>query len=217
MKNIVIGSFIMSAVFATVAIYAQGTVYLTGLNQPSEGITSVSSDSWVAAGFVTGGNVGGYLLNSVQLGIADASGNPTGFTVMLYGKDPEYLPAVVPGSSLNTLNGSADPSTAGVYTYTPDADILLLRNTFYFVVLTAETTLANGAFEWNQNTAPPTLNGGWGGGGTYLSGDGLNWGSFSGNYGQFSITATPIPEPTSVFLFLIGGGLFAFARRRFKG
>jgi hypothetical protein len=44
------------------------------------GSPSVASDSWLAAEFGTGTDASGYVLNSVQLGMTDASGNPSGFT-----------------------------------------------------------------------------------------------------------------------------------------
>ena len=73
--------------------------------------------------------------------------NPSGFTVAIY---PVYgfpdAPASL-GSSLGTLNGSADPSTAGVYSYTPTSSLTLLPNAGYFAVLTAGTAVADGAYE----------------------------------------------------------------------
>ena len=57
-------------------------------------------------GFSYRNNGGGYSLNSIQLGMADASGNPSGFTVMLYAQDYNHFGGIVPGSSLATLNGS---------------------------------------------------------------------------------------------------------------
>ncbi len=94
---------------------AQGALYVSNLGA-SVGSIAVGSNSWLAAGFATGINADGYALNSVQLVMTDASGNPNGFTVMLFAQNPY---AILPGNSLGTLNGSADPATAGIYTYTP--------------------------------------------------------------------------------------------------
>jgi hypothetical protein len=60
------------------------TAYLSNLGQSSTGSLAVGSDSWLAASFGTGTNEGGYELNSIQLAMTDASGNPSGFTVMIY-------------------------------------------------------------------------------------------------------------------------------------
>ena len=191
---------------------AQGTIYLSSLSQTSTGTVSVGSDSWLAALFIAGTNAGGYLLDSVQLGIADATGNPSGFTGMIY--NSSVLPGgAPPGSSLATLTGSATPSTAGIYTYTPISSLTLSPSTTYFIVLTAGTTVANGAYEWNL-TAPSSYNpsGGWRGGGIFESSDGAQWSYYSYSP-QFAITATAIPEPGVLGLLCLGG-IFLFRRRR---
>ena len=63
---------------------AQGTTYLSNVGQPSVGSLAVGNDSWRAALFETGTNASGYVLNSFQLQMAGASGNPNSFTVALY-------------------------------------------------------------------------------------------------------------------------------------
>jgi hypothetical protein len=91
MKKIVIGGLVglvvglLSPQIAT----AQGsTAFLSNLAQPSSGSVAVGSNSWIAATFFTGGNSGGYLLNSVQLAMNDPSGGPGAFTVMIYDEGP---------------------------------------------------------------------------------------------------------------------------------
>ena len=109
------------------------------------------------------GNAGGYSLDSIQLGMADASGTPSNFMVMLY---TAYIGgATIPGSSLGTLDGSLNPTTAGIYTFTTASNLMLSPNTIYFIVLTAGTTVANGAYEWNyENTSSYNPSDNWGGG-----------------------------------------------------
>ena len=63
---------------------AQGTTYISNLGQSSSTSAAVGSDEWLALGFSTGNNSSGYQLNSIQLEMANAIGNPTGFAVMLY-------------------------------------------------------------------------------------------------------------------------------------
>jgi hypothetical protein len=85
MKKIISSSIVAIGLFSQQFLQAQGTMtYLSNLGQPTVGTNAVGSDSWLAAGFYTGTNAGGYLLDSIQLGMANASGNPTNFTVMLY-------------------------------------------------------------------------------------------------------------------------------------
>ncbi len=163
MKHIVLGSTaaLLTALLSHHAAQAQGTLYLSSLSQNYTGTRAVGSNSWLAALFLPGSNPGGYTLDSIQLGMADASGSPSGFAVMLYSQ-AHIGSATLPGSSLGSLTGSASPSTAGVYSYTPPANLTLSPNTDYFVVLTAATAVGNGAFNWGLSAYPPaTASGGW--------------------------------------------------------
>src|ERR1035441_1891498 len=86
MKKIIIPAVLALALgmLSPQIIQAQGTTYLSNLDQSSVGSLAVGSNSWVAVGIYTGTNPGGYVLNSIQLAMTDASGNPSGFMAMLY-------------------------------------------------------------------------------------------------------------------------------------
>jgi len=227
MKNLIIGGIIVFAVgvLAPQILQAQGTIYLSNLGQPSAGSLAVGSDSWLAAGIYTGNNADGYSLNSIQLAMTDASGDPSGFTVMVYANGNDF--GFSPGSTLGTLNGSTNPATAGIYTYTPAANLTLLPRTAYYIVLTAGTAVANGAYGWSYGgyAGVNTYNqiGGWvslgdayGPGTVDTSTDGLSWGeNLDGFNPQYAIDATPVPEP-SVLALLVGGAAAFFDRRRHK-
>jgi hypothetical protein len=138
-------SIIIASVFGLMApemIQAQGTMtYLSNLDQPSAGSLAVGSNSWVAAGIYTGTNPGGYVLTSIQLGMIDASGNPSGFTAMLY-YPLSGGPPSGPGRYIATLDGSLNPVSAGTYTYAAHSNLTLSRSTEYFIVLNAGTAVA---------------------------------------------------------------------------
>src|ERR1039458_2607755 len=110
MKSI-ISMFVVGLLAQQIAVAQGTTTYLSNLGQASAGSLAVGSDSWLAEAFRTGADAGGYVLDSVQLSLADASGSPSGFTVMLYATNPS-TPA--PFSYLTTLHGSLDPVAAGV-------------------------------------------------------------------------------------------------------
>jgi hypothetical protein len=212
MKNIVsIGIVAFAAMLLSQRVgQAQGTMlYLSSLSQTYTDTKPVGSDSWLAARFVTGNNTGGYTLDSIQLGMADGSGSPSGFAVMLYSRSGNPA-AILPGNSLGALSGPASPSSAGVYSYTPAASLTLSPGTHYFVVATAGTAVANGAYNLGLSAYPPaTATGGWGAGNViYRSTDGaLTWSQplpYQG-IGQFAIYATAIPEPGALTLAILGG------------
>jgi hypothetical protein len=213
MKKIII---IAVSLFITQIMQAQGELYLDNVGQPSAGSEAVGSDSWFPAFFYTGGNASGYMLDSIQLGMADATGNPAGFTVMIYTAATGPYPT--PGNSLGTLDGSANPSTAGIYTYAPDTDLILSPYTSYYIVLTAGTAVANGAYEWSYAGAYSySPNGGWGITATPLiSSNGSTWNPYNaGQPLQYAITATAIPEPSPSLLLLLGSGVFMYVRHTF--
>ena len=213
--NCIIGFAV--ALLAPQIVQAQGTMtYLSNLGQSPDGSNAVGSDSWLAALFGTGPNAGGYSLNSIQLGMANASGNPSGFTVMLYSE--VGVTGYFPGSSLGTLDGSLNPTTAGIYTFTPASNLTLSPSTYYFIVLTAGTTVANGAYEWNAlNTFSYNPSGGWGGVISWISNNGSLWTAHPPlDFSQFAINATVIPEPGVLSLFGLGGLGFLWHRRKAK-
>jgi hypothetical protein len=198
---------------------SQGSVtFLSNLEQTSTGSAAVGSDSWLAATFFTGGNAGGYLLNSVQLSMSDGSGSPSDFTVMIYSANIGV--GINPGSSVGTLTGSANPATGGNYTYSTPSLLTLSSGTPYFIVITSGTAVANGAYDWSLSGIDSyNPAGGWGvingvSSGVYQSGNGTSWTSLSATYPQFAIDATAAPEPGVIGLFALGGLLIAFQRRK---
>lgn len=195
-------------------IQAQGTVYLSNLGQASGSSVAVGSNSWLAAIFFTGTNAGGYVLNSIQLVMTDASGSPSGFTVMLYTSEAI---APIPQTNLGTLDGSADPVTVGTYTYTDDSNLILPPHTPYFIVLTAGTAVANGSYYWSlANALSYNSSDDWFHVAGYdSSSNGSTWLNNSGAP-QFAVTATPVPEPSTLCLFALGGLGFLWHHRKAK-
>jgi hypothetical protein len=199
---------------ASQLIKAQGTTYMSNVGQPSTGSEAVGNDSWLAAGFETGTNSSGYIINSIQLGMLDATGNPSDLTVMLY---VESLGGNSPGRFLGTLTGSLSPTTAGAYTYTLPFNHTFVEEGDYFIVLTSGTAVADGAYDWSlTGTSSYNRIGGWFNEPFLTSSDGSSWSRVAGIFPQFSITATPIPEPSVLGLLALGGLGFFWHRRKVK-
>ena len=109
----------------------------------------------------------------------------------------------------------------GTFTYTPTSNLTLSPNTPYFIVLTAGTTIANGAYEWaNSSARPVNYNpiGGWQAPvsvaaiDNYQSDNGSSWGFFFASP-EYAINATAVPEP-GVYVLLGLGGLCFFSLRK---
>ncbi len=229
MKTSICGGILILAVaLASQIVRAQGmTTYLSTLDQPSAGSFAVGSDSWLAFGFRAGPNASGYSLNSVQLAMTNASGNPNGFMAFLYsaGPSPGGLYSSGPGINLGTFSSSLNPSTGGIYTFTAVSNLMLAQYMAYFIVLTAGTTVANGAYELSYTgVTSDILSNGWVGyGGVWTSTNGTlpfpppQFSLTYGNLAQFAINATAIPEPSVLGLFGLGGFgalLLGFRRRK---
>jgi hypothetical protein len=193
---------------------AQGTLYLSNLAESSIASGAVGSDSWLAQGFFTGTNSSGYVLDSVQLLMGESSLSPIGFAVSVYsnsgitGFDP-------PGSSLGSLTGP-DPTAGGLFTYTATSGLTLAPSSFFFVVVTAETPVATGAYDWNSSeTTLGQSPDRWGLEDVYFSStDGLNWGYARSHLFQLGIYATEVPEPSTLALVGLGLVALSFGRRK---
>jgi hypothetical protein len=195
---------------------AQGTLEVSNLDQASIGSMGIGSDSWIAQTFVTGTNSEGYVLNSVQLLMDDSSLSPVGFSVSIYSKtgDPHSmtLPGDSPESSLGSLSGP-DPAAGGVFTYNA-SDITLSPSTVYFVVVTAATPIAQGAYAWSAANAYTDTDDHWIIDDSYFgSANGSSW-TFVGRQDvfQLGIYATAVPEPATLALLFLGGGALVLFR-----
>jgi hypothetical protein len=212
MKKAIVIIFSSLWLFAGLPAPAQGTLYLSNLGQTQVGNSPAGSDSWLAEPIRTGTAPGGYVLDSVQLLMSAATGNPSGFSVSIY--NPVALPSgVFPGNSLGSLIGS-DPVAGGIHTYTASG-IMLAPLTTYFVVVTAATPMEEGAFNWSYANSSFISNQAWLLN-NYIcnSSDGINWNRTRGLNFQLGVYATAIPEPTSFVLSGLGLVCLRFFRRK---
>jgi len=195
----------------------QGTTYISNLGQPPIGSGAVGNDSWLAQPFTTGTNSFGYALDSVQLLMDAASGSPSGFTASIYSSPGNGAP----GSNLGSLTGS-DPAAGGLFSYAASG-LVLSPGTYYFVVVTAATPIAQGAYQWSAADSfgrifkapgdPWTIPDGY-----YSSTNGSSWTSQARqNIFQFAVNGTGVPEPTVYSLAALGLTLLGLRwRRHFK-
>jgi hypothetical protein len=202
-----------AGLFLAPAASAQGTIYISNLGQTPVGSGAVGSDSWIAQDFTTGTNAAGYVLNSVQLLMDPALGSPNGFTASIYSSPGNGAP----GIELGTLSGS-DPAAGGLFSYAASG-LTLSPGTYYYVVLTAATPAAQGAYEWSAADSfgritvapgdPWTIPDGY-----FSSADGSSWTSHPrGNIFQFAVDGAAVPEPGISSLLALGGLWLLWCRR----
>lgn len=187
----------------------QGTLFVSNLSQPVNTIVFIAHDSWYANSFTTGPNSLGYSLNSVQLLMQTAIGNPSGFSVSIYLGNGGFPSS----TNVGNLSGS-DPLAGGVHSYSASM-VTLLPSTRYFVVVSAQTFLSTGAFRWSSPTTGfSDTTGGWSYGPYHsTSTDGINW-SRSAPDLQYAVYATAIPEPSSAVVLALGSLMLATSLRR---
>jgi hypothetical protein len=192
---------------------AQGMLQVSNLNQSPTGSAAIGSDSWIAQNFaIRAPDANPYVLESIQLLMNPASGDPDEFSISIYSAP---FGSFTPQTHLGSLNGSMNPSTGGVYTY-GSPGIVLLSGFNYFVLVTAGTPVAEASYTWSAANSF-TTDGSWYINNIYLSSpDGLNWTPhIRSEVFQMAIYATVIPEPTT--FTLLGLGLAALGlwwRRR---
>ncbi len=170
---------------------AQGNLYVSTLEKTPVGSLAIGTDSWMAQGFYKlNTDTTTYLLDSIQLLMAPASGSPGGLSVSIY-SSPFGSGSGPRDNYLGTLEGSTNPSTLGIYTFIASG-IMLRSSEDYYVVVTAETPVAQGSYHWSAG-AGGSVTGSWGINDSYAdSSDGLNW-TFHHrqNVAQLGIYATP--------------------------
>lgn len=194
------------------ATCAQGTISISNLGQPTTNGAAIGKDSWIAQLFSTGANSQGYALNAVQLLLGASSGTPSGFAVSIYSWD-----GYSPFARIGTLGGN-DPAGAGIYTYT--ATNLVLSPGNYFVVVSGNSFVSQGAYTWSatdwQNGFTKDPNSLWQIDDIYYSSaNGLTWTQYvRQSVFQLAIYATPIPESGTLALLALGGGMLIYLRRR---
>lgn len=195
----------------------QGSLYLYSMDRLSPPVSTlpIGSDSWGAQGFSTGANTDGYVLNSIILPpVTSLMGNPSNLVVSLYGFNAS---SGGPGNSLFTLaNALTPPENNYDYTSISGAGVILLPNTVYFIVLTAETPVSVGAFGWGVANQGAQSSDGWAFYARYYdSQNGLSWqNNTSANYFRMGMYATAVPEPAAGILF--GLCLVGLARRQWQ-
>ena len=209
-RYISIACFVIATSVTPMGI-AQGALRVSNIGQTPNGNGFVGSDSWIAQNFfILASDPNDYTLNTVDLLMNSAAGNPGDFEASIY----SGVAGGAPNTFLGSLSGSDNPSVGGVHSYTASG-ITLTGGVGYFVVVTSATPLAQGAYDWSASDSF-TQNGSWVINHQYAtSSDGSAWQvSARDEAFQMALYATVVPEPTSLALLGLGSLALVMVRRR---
>lgn len=192
------------AVAITVAfspVNSRAATIFSQTGTPEGAYTETSLEYW-AQGFTISGT--SMTLTSVDV-LLQAAGPLSQYFVALYSNNSGS-----PGSLLETLSGTNNPQTSGTYTYTSTGS-LLSANTSYWIL---QGITSGGGFQyWNEenNTSPEV---GSSIGAEFSQNSGTTWSLQASHSMQMVVNGTPVPEPSTALL-LIMGGVAMFVRLRF--
>ena len=202
----------LGALLLTGKLHSQGSIYISNLEANSLGGIPIASNAWAAQSFQTGVNPGGYSLEGIQLRLLPASGAPTALGISLFGN----APLTKPGSLIATLAGNPQPTDGGVFSFTSPG-LPLSPNTKYWIVMTSQSALADGAFTATRvSFFDYTATGNWSMDRFFkTSADGLTWTDSNVGFNlAFAVTATAIPEPSAVAVLTLSALFLAAGRIR---
>jgi PEP-CTERM motif len=206
-KTFVVINFILTLGFVPQNVLSQDTVYLSNLGEAAIGGSVGSGEQ----SFETGASDNGYMLNSVTLLMDEWAGDANNFSVSIY-SDNNGEAGILTG----TLNGNADPETAGQYIYTTSS-IILNPNTIYWIVATCDMVSSSPfptfGYAWQTTSSSNYASAnGWNIGADFIDAP-ISPGSNSPLL-QFSLSATPVPEPSTLALAGAAIGVILTARLR---
>ncbi len=215
----------ISATFVAAPLPALAETYISNLGTRSPTSPAGSAISLMPIGpgvyqyaqsFTTGNTALAFELDSIVLSMLAMGAEGGGFELSIYDDN-----AAAPGSALGAaLSGNASPVLGQEYTYTASG-ITLSASTTYWIVASNNSTTAS--YGWKLADEAATVTGGWATPLSFSSRSGTDaWAPYltgipPGSVQEalrYSLNASPVPEPGSVGLLLVGAGAAFLLKRR---
>jgi hypothetical protein len=201
-------AFLVTLLGLVTAATSQAAVVLSNLDtlSPDNLKAVVNSTFSFAQAFEVGDEEESYFLESIVAPLAVVTNDEFLLEFFIYSDN-----SGIPGTELIQLTSNVLVIGYGYYTYFPIGSLALDASTIYWLVA---TTAGEAAYTWDFTENPGYVSEfGWKFTGPMYRSEDQEWFASDGDYLQFSITASPVPEPTVAGL-LIGGSLLGFASRQ---
>lgn len=191
------------ALFATSA--SNAAVVLSNLSEPTDTFMPFGMFGF-GVGFTTGSEASQWQLDAVALQMENAGGD-------LLIELRQEATTMVPGAVVTTLIGTI-PTVRNHYTFTPATPTTLAANTRYYV--TASSSAGNWLIATSNNETGAQ---GWSAADSLSLRQGNDWVAFvrdGGGTFTISVSATAVPEPSSLAMGLAAAGWLGFRRNRLR-
>lgn len=211
----------ISATFVAAPLPALAETYISNLTQPppqppASFVISLMQNlgggvNQYAQSFTTGNTAIAFELESIVLSMYSlGQAEEGGFNLSIYDNN-----VAAPGSALGALAGSASPVLTQEYTYTASGITLSASTTYWIVVSNNSMTTPYG---WKLANEAATVTSGWATPLSFSSRQGANaWAEYPVAVPEslrYSLNASPVPEPGSVGLLMMGAGAAFLLKRR---
>ena len=196
-------NFVIGALLPLMAS-AQSTLQVSNLGETPTSSATIGSDAWIAQRFyIVSSDTNTYTLDSVQLLLTPASGDPNGFAVSIY--QGTGIPGDGPQTELATLTGSDDPASGGTLAYSASG-LTLSSASDYYVVVSAATPIVQGSYSWSAVDPASFRTMSWTIQDVYFSSsNGSSWMLHAREKTfQLALYATLVPEPSTAALLGLG-------------
>lgn len=202
------------AILCAGAITSHAAVVLSNLSLSADDSWPIVTGEYLAQSFRVGNEAASYSIDGLEVDLHASANTAAPLVFSIYTDSGNQ-----PGTAVGQLTTGTAPTTAGVYSFTPTASIVLDSATTYWIVASTSgasrydwslsQSLGFSAQDtWSIDESDFTL--------AYSENAGTSWDVYAADGGigpaLFAISATPVPEPSAPAL-LLGAATVALTLR----